>query len=267
MDVQIVDLAHPSLDLDALRGAQALEVRARDVEADELAAALAALRDARGLKALRLVSSVRALPPALVELRGLQRLEIEDPELPGLPAAIGELTRLRSLRLELFHLASLPRGIAGLVRLRELYIASHHLCGLPDALRALTELRALTLVLRHHYVHDWKRPAHFDPRFTQRLEDLFTLLATLPALSSLTLEEPHEVTSAAPIFDRLPAELAGLRALETLTIGFRWHPIAVPYELVMPSVRRLDVGPSTLQATADELRAMFPNASIGRGDP
>lgn len=267
VQVQVVDLAHPSFDLAALREAQALELRADEVEPDALAAALAALRDARGLKALRLISSVRALPPALTELRGLQRLEILDNELPGLPAGIAELTRLRSLRLELFHLASLPRSSAGLTRLRELHIDSHHLCGLPDGLRALTELRSLTLILRHEYVHDWERPAHFNPRFEQPLEDLFGLLATLPALSSLTLGEPHDSTSSAQIFDHLPAEFAGLHALETLTIVDKWRPIAVAPGLVMPSLRRIFTGWSDLDATEDELRVMFPNAIIARKAP
>lgn len=262
MDVQVVDLAHPSLDLAALRRAQALELVATKVEPDELAAAIAALGEARGLKSLRLRSCVRALPPEFGELRSLQHLEIVDDELPGLPAALGQLTRLRSLRLELFHLGSLPRALARLTRLRELHVDAHHLCGLPAAVGELPELRALTLRLRHMYLHDWQRPAHFDPRFSQRLEDLFTLLASAPALSSLTLGEPCSFTSSAPVFDRLPAEFAELRALETLAIVDKYGPIALAPGLVLPSLRRLHAGPGQFSATADELRAAFPNARI-----
>ncbi|WAS95640.1 hypothetical protein [Nannocystis punicea] len=264
--MHVVDLAHESLELAALRDLPALELRAEAVEPDELAAALARLRDARGLKSLRLRSRVRALPPALAELRGLQQLDLVDDTLPGLPAAISELTRLRSLRLELFHLASLPRSLAALTRLRALHVDSHHLCGLPDCLRELQELRELTLLLRHLYVHDWERPAHFRPRFEQPLAALFLLLADLPALTSLTLGEPDNASWPDVVFDRLPAEIAGLHALEALTLTSFGRAIAMPHDVVMPSLRRLDAHLSRFDATEAELRRMFPNAALDR-DP
>nr|AHN85649.1 hypothetical protein [Nannocystis pusilla] len=256
------DLSRGPLDLTALRDVAAIELHAVDVEPDALAAALVALRDVRGLKTLRLRSRVRALPPALTELRGLQQLELIDAELPGLPTSIAELTRLRSLRLELFHLASLPRSFSGLTRLRELYIDSHHLSRLPDNLRALQELRSLTLLLRHVYVHDWERPAHFRPRFEQSLEELFALLADLPALTSLTLGEPDNAWHPDRVFDRLPGEFAGLHALEELTLRSIVGRLAMPPGLVMPSVRRIDDSRYDIAATEAELRAMFPNAIL-----
>lgn len=259
-----VDLASGSYDLAALGAARGVHLRAVGAPPEALAAALSALREARGLKVLRLVSAVRALPAAITELRGLQQLEIFDHELPGLPSGIARLTRLRSLRLEMFHLASLPRSIARLTRLRELHVGSHHLCGLPTGLGALAELRALSLILAHEYVHDWERPAHFDPAFVQPLEQLFTILAGLPALASLTLGEPKDVTSSRPIFDRLPVEFAGLRALETLKIVEKYHSIAVPAGLVAPSLRRIDASPRLFAASEDELRLAFPNAIIAR---
>ncbi|PCC68891.1 hypothetical protein SAMN02745121_07579 [Nannocystis exedens] len=265
--MHVVDLSHGSLEVAALRDVPALELRADDVEPDELATALAVLRDARGLKALRLRSRVRALPPALTELRGLQQLELVDDELPGLPAAIAELTRLRSLRLELFHLASLPRSITALTRLRELYVDSHHLARLPDDLGALQELRALTLLLRHVYLHDWERPAHFAPRFEPSVEALFRLLSGLPRLSSLTLGEPGSCGYPEKIFNRLPAELGGLQALEELTLTAVAHRMPMPHGIVMPGLRRLRAGLYCFDATEDELRAMFPNAVIGHDDP
>jgi hypothetical protein len=262
--VQIVDLARHSLGSVALADLEALELRAEAVEYDVLAAALVALGGARRLKALRLVSSTRSLPPALTELRGLQRLELHDDELPGLPTGIARLTRLRSLKLDLFHLDSLPRSIAGLTRLRELHISSHHLRGLPDGLRALTELRALTLHLHHTYVHDWEHPTHFNPRFDQRLEDLFALLGALTSLSSLTLRESGCYTSTAPIFARLPAELADLHALEDLALDVYAQAIVLPPDLQMPAVRRV-AGTVHLRVTEAELRAIFPNAELIRG--
>lgn len=158
-----VDLSRGPLEVAALRTPTTLLLQAVNVEPDTLAHALTQLRDVRGLKALHLRSRLRSLPPALTELRQLQHLEIVDDQLPGLPTAIARLTRLRGLRLELLHLASLPRSLAALTRLRTLYIDSHHLVRLPDELAALPDLRSLTLLLRHVYVHDWERPAHFPP--------------------------------------------------------------------------------------------------------
>ena len=261
--MHVVDLSHGSLEVAALRDVPALELRAGDVEPDELATALAVLRDVRGLKALRLRSRVRAMPPALTELRGLQQLELVDDELPGLPAAIAELTRLRSLRLELFHLASLPRSFAALTRLRELYIDSHHLARLPDNLVALQELRALTLLLRHVYLHDWERPAHFAPRFEQSPEALFRLLSGLPHLSSLTLGEPGSCGWPEKIFNRIPAEFGGLHALAELTLTSVARRMPIPHDIVMPGLRRIRAFLSAFEATEDELRAIFPNAVVG----
>ncbi|MDC0670024.1 leucine-rich repeat domain-containing protein [Nannocystis radixulma] len=260
--MHVVDLSLSSLELAVLRDLPALELQAEGVEPEALAAALAVLRDARGLKALRLRSRVRALPLALTELRGLQQLELIDHELPGLPAAISELTRLRSLRLELFHLASLPRSLAGLTRLRELYLDSHHLSRLPENLGALAELRSLTLLLRHLYLHDWERPAHFRPRFEQPLADLCRILGQLPQLSSLTLGEPDIASYPDVVFDRLPPEFAGLHALEHLTFTSLPHRVALPHGVVMPGVRQIDANPRRFDATEAELLAMFPNAQI-----
>lgn len=265
--MHVVDLSRGHGALAALRDVHALELRAEHVAPDELAAALAALRDVPGLKALRLRSRVRALPPALTELRGLHQLELIDDQLPGLPTGIAALTRLRSLRLELLHLASLPRSIGALTRLRALYIDAHHLVGLPPSVRALQDLRELTLLLRHVYVHDWERTAHFRPRFEQPLEALFQLLADLPALSSLTLGEPDNASWPDEVFSRLPAEFAGLHALEILTITSWARPMAVPHGAVMPALRRIRASPSCFAATEAELRALFPNAAIGRHDP
>ncbi|MCB9705455.1 MAG: leucine-rich repeat domain-containing protein [Myxococcales bacterium] len=265
--MQVVDLDHGPLDPAALADADALEVNASGVDIDALAAALAALRDARGLKSLHLRSRVRALPPAIAELRGLQHLTIVDPLLPGLPSAIAELTRLRSLHLDTFSLTSLPRSIAKLNRLRALSIESHHLCGLPEGLRALTELRELTLILHHHYVQDWERPAHFNPHFTQPLEELFAILADLPALASLTLGEPHSTGSPAPIFGRLPEVFGELRALETLAFVDKWRQIALPGNVVMPSVRRVERAQARFGASEDELRRVFPNATFSVRHP
>lgn len=261
--VHVVDLSRGPLEVVALRDVAVLELHAEGVDADALADALAALHAVRGLKALRLRSRVRALPPALTELRGLQWLELRDPELPGLPAAISGLTRLRGLRLELLHLASLPRSFAALTRLRELVIDSHHLARLPDNLGALVELRALTLMLRHTYVHDWERPAHFPPRFEQSPAALFQLLSTLPRLASLTLGEPDGCGWSAQVFTCLPAEIAGLHALEVLDVRGVATTLTLPHGVVMPAVRRVASFRRELDATAEELRAMFPNAEIG----
>lgn len=264
--VRVVELSQGPIDVAALVDARAIELRAGAGEDAALAAALAALRGVRGLRALCLRSRVRSLPPALTELRGLQRLELVDPELPGLPLEISRLSRLRSLRLELLHLASLPHSVGGLGRLRELEIASHHLCGLPDGVRGLQALRSLTLVLDHVYVHDWERPTHVRPRWTQPLERLFGLLAGLPGLTSLRLGEPRSLTGRC-VLDRLPGEFAGLRALESLTIG-EMGRLALPHGVVMPAVRRIRAPYGAFDATAEELAAMFPNASVLRpGDP
>lgn len=259
-----VDLAHGPLDPAALQGRAALMLYAADVDPPALVAALVALQDVRSLKELRLFSRVRALPLALTELRGLQRLVLVDPDLPGLPREFSRLTRLRSLRLELFHLASLPHSFGALTRLRELSIDSHHLCGLPDSLRALQDLRSLTLRLHHVYVHDWERPAHFPPRLTQSLEHLFAVLAALPALASLSLGEPNSHGMQDHVFDRLPREFADLQALETLDLEEIYHRLALPHAVVMPAVRRIVTRISMLDATEAEVQAMFPNATFSR---
>ncbi len=261
----VVDLAQGCLELAALPGLHALELRAEEASGPVLAVALAQLRAARGLKSLRLYSRLRALPVELLELGGLQRLELIDPELPGLPADFGRLARLRDLRLELFHLASLPRSITGLRRLRTLHIDSHHLCGVPEGLRALQDLRALSLLLRRVIVPDWQHPGHFRARFEQRLEALFAILGDLPRLTSLTLgEPPPDGWCPDPIFDRLPAELAGLRALENLSFVDLERPISLPHGVVMPALREISVEWASFEATEHELEAMFPGARISR---
>lgn len=260
--VQAVDLAHGPLDPAALQGRAALMLYAAAVDPPALVAALVALQDVRSLKELRLFSRVRALPRALTELRGLQRLVLVDPDLPGLPREFSRLTRLRSLRLELFHLASLPHSFGALTRLRELSIDSHHLCGLPDSLRALEDLRSLTLRLHHDYVHDWEHPAHFPPRFVQPLAELFALLAALPALSSLTLAEPNSHGMQDHVFDRLPREFADMQTLETLNLEGLFHRVGLPHDAVMPAVRRIMTQIRWLDATATEVQAMFPNATF-----
>lgn len=263
--MHIVDLAQADLDLAALRDVHAIELLAADVDADALADALTQLRALRGLRSLRLYSRVRALPVALTELGGLQTLSIIDPVLPGLPAQLGQLGRLRDLRLELFHLASLPRSISGLRRLRTLYIDSHHLCGLPEGLRELQDLRALTLLLRRVIVPDWEHPAHFRARFEQDLGALFELLASLPDLTSLTIgEPPPDGWCPGPIFDRLPAEFAGLHALERLALIDLMGSIALPHGVVMPGLRQITTEWANLDATPEELAAMFPGARISR---
>ncbi|MBL9106740.1 MAG: hypothetical protein JNL82_37810 [Myxococcales bacterium] len=204
------------------------------------------------------------MPLALTELRGLQALALVDPDLPGLPRELSRLTRLRSLRLALFHLGSLPHGFGGLVRLRELAIESHHLCGLPDELRALQALRSLTLQLPHVYVHDWERPAHVPPRFTQSLADLFALLAALPRLTSLTLGEDHSYAMPGAVFDRLPPEFGGLQALESLTLE-HVSRVGAPHGVVMPALRQIRTCYAGFDATEAELRAIFPNADLSGG--
>jgi hypothetical protein len=262
--VHAIDLSQGPLDVAALRAPATILLRALDVEPDALAHALTRLREVRGLKTLHLHSRLRSLPPALGDLRQLQQLEIVDDQLPGLPAAIARLTRLRGLRLELLRLASLPRSLAALTRLRTLYIDSHHLVGLPAELAALPGLRSLTLLLRHMYVHDWERPAHFPPRFEQPPEALFRLLSGLPRLSSLTLGEPGSVGWPMKVLVRLPDEFAGLQALEELNLTDTVCRMPLPRGVVMPALRRLRVFSSYLDASPEELRAMFPNAVFGR---
>lgn len=259
-----VDLSRGPLEVAALRTPTTLLLQAVNVEPDTLAHALTQLRDVRGLKALHLRSRLRSLPPALTELRQLQHLEIVDDQLPGLPTAIARLTRLRGLRLELLHLASLPRSLAALTRLRTLYIDSHHLVRLPDELAALPDLRSLTLLLRHVYVHDWERPAHFPPRFEQSPEALFRMLSASPRLSALTLGEPESFGWPLKVFVRLPAEFTGLQALEELNLTGTVPRMPLPRGVVMPALRRLRTFSGYVDASPEELRVIFPNAVFGR---
>jgi hypothetical protein len=261
--VQVIDLAAGAIDIAAVGEGQSIELRAVRAEPDAVQAALTALRACR-LKALRLVSALRAMPAELGELATLQRLDIVDAELPGLPSSIGKLVRLRELRLEAFHLGSLPNSIGKLTRLRSLHIESHHLCGLPSSARELVELRELTLLLHRYVVPDWEHPVHARAKFVQPLDELFAMLAGLPALTALTIGEPGgNGWHPEAVFDHLPAGMAELLALEQLVlVGISYRPVVMPRGIVMPGVSRFVTGFTGFDTTADELQAMFPNARI-----
>ena len=107
-------------------------------------------------------------------------------------------------------------------------------------------------------------PANFGRlgRFEQGLEALFAILAELPGLTSLTLgEPPPDGWCPDPIVDRLPAELAGLRALERLSF------VDLHGAIALPALREISVEWATLEATEHELETMFPGARISRSIP
>ncbi len=261
-----IDLGSALPSPEILEQAESVEIVAREADAPLLETVLIGLRAARRLKSLCLRSRLGALPPALGDLTGLQHLEIVDPRLRGLPRAVGGLTRLRSLRIEAFHLASLPKTIGSLHKLRELSIDSHHLSRLPDQLQELEALRTLRLALRRVIVADWEEPAYFRPRFEQGLAELFTLLATLPSLSSLALAEPPgDGWCPEPIFQVFPPELASLPSLEVLTLEVSHSGVRLP--LGTPGLERLRriVAPFVrFDHREEELRAALPHTEIVR---
>jgi len=153
---------------------------------------------------------------------------------------------------------------AGLNKLRELHVDSHHLCRLPDQIQELQELRTLSLFLRRVIVPDWEKPAYFRPRFEQSLDELFTLLASLSKLSSLTLGEPPEDGwCPAPIFQTFPPALALLRSLEMLTLAVSHPNVHLPLRTPgLERLRKIVAVHVRFDHRDEELNAALPHTQI-----
>jgi hypothetical protein len=131
----LVDLACGPVDVAAISDAQAIELRAEHVEPEAVQAALMALPASRP-EALRLVSSLRALPTALTELMTLQQLEVVDAEL-------GELRALEHLQLVGISRLTIPRDVV-MPGIRRLITGWTQLDATADELQAMVPNARIT---------------------------------------------------------------------------------------------------------------------------
>jgi hypothetical protein len=261
----VLDLSKADAEPRALLSCSHLKLVAVGVAPAVTDAALRVLREGGRLKSLRLSSDQPQLPLAITELKSLQHLAINAPEIAGLPREIDRLKRLRSLELWTFQLGSLPRSIGALKHLRELTIESHELRRLPPQLAELEELRHLRLSFRGHFVpKKWGERPYFRARIEQSLPELFRLLAPLPRLSELTLgEPPRGWWCPDPIVREIPPELCLLESLETLTLIGCQVDVRLPIEEPgLARLRRLVAIDTTFDHSATELQAALPDTRI-----
>ncbi|PRW58592.1 LRR repeats and ubiquitin-like domain-containing protein [Chlorella sorokiniana] len=121
----------------------------RDLQLAELPAELFGAQVAAGIRVLDAGgNALAALPPALRQLTGLQRLRLSLNRLTDEGAAwpvLAQLTQLVILAADDNQLTALPPCVSALGRLQKLSLNGNRIASLPDSIGALQQLRALAL--------------------------------------------------------------------------------------------------------------------------
>lgn len=197
---------------------------------------------------------IRRIPPWMLTLPELLRLELGGNEITEVPAAIGNLKKLTHLYLSGNRLTSLPREIWDLTNLVELFIGAHEgkgkLTALPPGIGQLKSLTSLDV--KNNSLTEL--PDH-EGEFGN-LENLMYLSLTGNPLTGL----PASITGLKKLvsvdmnncpFTRLPRELEGLYSLTDIEV--MGCPLdEFPYELgVLPCLQKLEIDASVHREIKD----------------
>ncbi len=167
-----------------------------------------------------------ALPAAVLELRELRLLLLNNNRLTSLPADLGRLAKLSELELNHNAFTTFPRPLLDLTALNELELSGNRLDALPadlDRLAGLTELELLD-----NQITDLPpalgRLAHLEELKLDR-----NRLATLPPWI-FRLPSLLELTASGNLLTTLPPEVGDARSLRELDVS-RNRLARLPMEL------------------------------------
>lgn len=90
-------------------------------------------------------NQLTAIPDSLVQLPGLQELNVSNNQIRVIPDSLGQFASLRNLALWGNQIAAIPDSFGGLERLEELNLSRNQLTAIPDAVAQLKSLRKLDL--------------------------------------------------------------------------------------------------------------------------
>jgi Leucine-rich repeat (LRR) protein len=180
------------------------------------------------------------LPPdCIVNLIGLESLDVGSNRLAELPRQIGRLAGLKRLRLHNNQLTALPAEIGGLVNLEYLSLENNRLTGLPSdvgQLRSLTELN----------VQD------------NQLEAIPSELGNLSGLRSLQLQNNR--------LSRLPSEICRLRSLNLLDLKNNQLTALPPHMGELASLEFLLLQNNQLTSLPEDLSRLHMLKFVGLHD-
>ncbi len=147
------------------------------------------------LKSLSIYHNTQiSLPETLGDLQNLTLLYITNTAVQNLPNSLGHLSSLRFLNLTDTQISSLPESFGELTKLESLILAKNTLSSLPAGITNFHNLKAL------------------DVGSNKLTEEVFTLLAPLPALERVNL---HGNLFAGP----LPEAFFAMPSLEYLNLS------------------------------------------------
>lgn len=92
-----------------------------------------------------LASQMDTLPEGIIEISGLEELDMSNHCINHLPKAIGQLSQLKVLRLSNNTISKLPESIGSLVELQRLDLNKNKLKALPESFGSLVRLEQLDL--------------------------------------------------------------------------------------------------------------------------
>lgn len=184
---------------------------------------------------------LNALPAAVLELRELRLLLLNNNRLVSLPADLGRLAKLSELELNHNALTTFPRSLLDLAALNELELSGNRLDALPadlDRLAGLTELELLD-----NQIADLPpalgRLAHLEELKLDR-----NRLATLPPWI-FQLPSLLELTASGNLLTTLPPEVGDARSLRELDVS-RNRLASLPAELTRLRLASVQLWQDTL---------------------
>ncbi len=87
------------------------------------------------------------IPPAVLDMTMLTRLNLINNPLRVLSPEIGRLTRLKRLYIERCQLIALPRELNNMTRLKALFFNENEICTLPPLTKVRSVWQALTCIM------------------------------------------------------------------------------------------------------------------------
>lgn len=163
---------------------------------------------------------LKAVPPAIKQLKKLKVLNLSQTNITQLPAEIGQLENLEILNLSQTSITQLPVEISNLKNLKVLNLSQTSITRLPAEIGQLKNLEELEL--------DWCKveilPAEIGQlKKLKKLTATWSKLVSLPSAIGQLTNLTYLNLSSCKSFKEFPPEARQLKKLEFLHIG--WTPI------------------------------------------